>query len=144
VQLPQAASELEPVLEEAEIGDELRWPCRLNLRDDRRELLRSTCVVANDSIERTIVLLGTPAAFATAARSVPAPVAVGNPPTESSDSLSKITCMRFLGRYRPSVVRPPRFMSTEPSPSNTTTGSSGRLSAIPRPTEDASPMACCR
>ena len=37
-------------------------------------------------------------ATATPARSVPVEVAVGNPPTDSNDSLSKTTCVRFPGR----------------------------------------------
>src|SRR6478672_8856691 len=93
---------------------------------------------------RTVTARGMPAAAAMAVMSLPVDVAVGNPPTESRLSLSNTTCTRLRGRYRASVVRPPRFMSTDPSPSNTTTDSSGRVSATPRPIDDASPMACWR
>ena len=51
---------------------------------------------------------------------------VGKPHTESRLSLSKITWMRLRGRYLASVLSPPRFISTEPSPSMTMTRASGR------------------
>ena len=81
---------------------------------------------------------------AIAARSLPVDVAVGNPPTDSRLSLSNTTCTRFFGRDRASVVNPPRFISTEPSPSRTITWRSGRVSAMPSPIDEARPIACWR
>src|ERR687895_2643304 len=92
----------------------------------------------------TILVPAMPAPRATAARSVPVPVAVGEPPTQSRLSLSKTTCVRLDGAYRAMVVSEPRFMSIDPSPSITTTLRSGWARAIPRPMELARPMACSR
>src|SRR5262249_54890837 len=96
----------------------------------------------NSSIVRTVAVRGTPAAAAMPARSLRVEVAVGKPPTDSRLSLSNTTCTRLRGRYRASVVSPPRFIRIEPSPSKTTTCLSGRASAMPSPIDDASPIAC--
>src|SRR4051812_17942109 len=109
-----------------------------------RAAMASSNAATKSSTVRTVTARGMPAAAAIAVMSLPVDVAVGNPPTDSRLSLSNTTCTRLRGRYRASVVRPPRFMSTDPSPSNTTTESSGRVSATPRPIDEASPMACCR
>ncbi|MNG34277.1 hypothetical protein D3C84_1207270 [compost metagenome] len=56
---------------------------------------RASCAAensfTNSSIAFTHAVRGTPAAAATSARRVHVPVAVGNPPTESNDSLSNTT-----------------------------------------------------
>ena len=66
------------------------------------------------------------------------------PPTES-----RLRCRRrggsgSAGGSAPAWSAPPRFISTEPSPSITTTFSCGRSSASPSPMDEASPMACSR
>ena len=48
---------------------------------------------------------------------------------------------RLIARHR---RQRPRFISREPSPSSTITFCSGRASAMPRPIEEARPMACSR
>ena len=63
---------------------------------------RACCAAENSFTNSSIVVAhavrGTPAAAATSASRVHVPVAVGNPPTDSSDSLSKTTWSRFDGR----------------------------------------------
>ena len=102
----------------------------------------SSIAVTKLPTSRTVAVRRIPAAAAMDARSLPVDVAVGNPPTDSRLSLSKMTWTRFRGLYRASVVSPPRFISTEPSPSSTTTCLSGRVRAMPSPIEEARPIAC--
>jgi len=82
--------------------------------------------------------LATPEAFAFAAM-----VLGAEKPMELADKTEAEVTPRAESK-RANVVSPPRFISTEPSPSSTTTCSSGRLSAMPRPSDDARPMACWR
>src|SRR5688572_30978567 len=63
--------------------DQLSFPTR-----------RSSDLFTNSSIVVEHAVRGTPAAAATSASRVHVPVAVGKPPTDNSDSLSKTTCTR--------------------------------------------------
>jgi hypothetical protein len=58
----------------------------------------SSNAARKSSSVRTVVVLGTPAAAAIDAMSLPVAVAVGKPPTERRLSLSNTTCTRFGGR----------------------------------------------
>ena len=67
---------------------------------------------------------------------IPSVVCDWNPPVESRLPLSKMMWMRLAGRYRAMVARVPMFIRTDPSPSMTTTCSSGKVRAKPRPMDE--------
>ena len=65
---------------------------------------------------------------------------VGWLPVEPYASLSNTTWTRLRGRWAPISASEPMFINTLPSPSNTTTRRSGRLSATPSPIDEAKPI----